>query len=49
MLAAGVGFLLRDLNVWTFWNVSWWSVVLLLWGLGSIGMTMCKDCMKMCK
>ncbi|MBU2639884.1 MAG: hypothetical protein KKG75_04235 [Nanoarchaeota archaeon] len=32
ILALGVLFLLRDLNVWNFWNISWWTVAFLVAG-----------------
>jgi hypothetical protein len=32
-LALGVLFLLRDLNVWNFWNISWFTVAFLVGGL----------------
>jgi len=45
-LAAGLLFLLQDLNVWTFWGLNWWTVAFLLVGLAKVGMAHCKDCMK---
>ena len=47
-LVVGVLFLLRDLNVWDFWNVQWWSVLFLLMGLGSVAMCNCPDCQACC-
>lgn len=44
MLLVGVGFLLVDLGVWDFWKVNWWTAVLLLFGLGGLGKSMCKEC-----
>lgn len=36
VLAFGVLFLLRDLNVWNFWNIQWWTVAFLLMGVWTI-------------
>ena len=49
MTLAGVLFLLRDLNIWGFWNVQWWTVAFLLMGVGHLGMRSCPDCMAMRK
>ena len=32
ILVVGVLFLLRDLNVWNFWNIQGWSILFLLIG-----------------
>jgi hypothetical protein len=43
VLVIGVLFLLRDLNVWDFWNISWWTAVFVLMGLcGLLGTCMGK-------
>jgi hypothetical protein len=44
LLVAGVLFLLRDLNVWNFWNISWWTVAFILFGFGGWCGTKCADC-----
>jgi len=44
VLIAGVLFLLRDLNIWDFWNVQWFTVVFLLWGFGSMAGNSCPEC-----
>ena len=49
MLLAGVLFLLRDLGMWDFWNIQWWTVVFLLMGVGALAQKSCPDCQKMCK
>ena len=47
MLLAGLAFLLVDLGMWTFWNIQWWTVLFLLWGVGGIAMRCCPDCQAM--
>jgi len=32
----GVCFLLQDLAIWNFWNLSWYTVAFLMIGLGSL-------------
>ncbi len=46
LLALGVVFVLKDLNVWNFWGVNWWSALFLLVGLGKLGASHCPDCQK---
>ncbi len=43
-LIAGILFLLRDLAVWGFWGIQWWTILFLLWGIGSLGMASCPEC-----
>jgi hypothetical protein len=43
-LVFGAAFLLRDLNVWTFWNIQWYTVFFLLGGLTAAASSGCKDC-----
>ena len=43
-LVLGVLFLLRDFNVWTFWNVQWWSALFLLMGVCKLAICHCPDC-----
>lgn len=38
ILAAGILFLLRDLGVWNFWNIQWWSIIFIVGGM----IAMCK-------
>ncbi|MBW2971538.1 hypothetical protein KY359_00750 [Candidatus Woesearchaeota archaeon] len=33
MIIFGVIFLLKDLGVWNFWNINWWTVLFLLFGV----------------
>ncbi len=44
ILLVGVGFLLVDLKVWNFWNLSGWTVLFLLVGLLSLGCACCPMC-----
>ena len=44
LLLLGVAFLLVDLGVWNFWNVSWYSALILLGGLVMLGSNLCPDC-----
>ncbi|MAG47968.1 hypothetical protein CL617_05155 [archaeon] len=44
LLIFGVLFLLRDLNIWDFWNISWWTVVFVLAGVGGLAMSKCGSC-----
>ena len=49
MVVAGALYLLRDLNVITWWNVSWYTVVFLLMGVGTLAMRSCPDCQAIMK
>ena len=49
LLIFGVLFLLRDLNVWDFWGIQWWTAAFLLMGITGLAMKSCKDCKKMKK
>ena len=44
LLVLGVLFLLQDLNIWDFWNISWWSALFVVMGIGSLGSANCPDC-----
>jgi hypothetical protein len=33
-LISGILFLLQDLGVWAFWNISWYTVGFLIMGIG---------------
>jgi hypothetical protein len=48
LVLVGVAFLLRDVGVWTFWGIEWWTVGFLLAGLGMWGCSCCKDCQSCC-
>jgi hypothetical protein len=49
LLLAGIGFLLADLGKWTFWNLQWYTVLILIVGFTSVGTSFCKDCKAMYK
>jgi len=46
LLILGVLFLLQDLEIWAFWNISWYTGLFLLLGISHIGSGYCKDCKK---
>lgn len=41
LTALGILFLLRDLGVWDFWNIQWWTALILLAGLCGLGSKGC--------
>lgn len=47
LLALGLLMLLQNLGIWNFWNIQWYTGVLIIFGVGSIAMTRCKDCRAM--
>ena len=47
VLVAGVLYLLTDLGYVNWWKLQWYTVLFLLWGVGSVAMTKCPDCMAM--
>ncbi|MFH1064514.1 MAG: hypothetical protein V1729_05515 [Candidatus Woesearchaeota archaeon] len=52
LLLLGVAFLLKDLGVWNFWGVNWWTALILFFGLShgcSAHCPMCKEMRKKCK
>ncbi len=46
LLLAGLAFLLADIGLWTFWGVSWWTVLFLLFGFAKVSKGKCHDCCK---
>jgi hypothetical protein len=46
-VALGIAFLLRDLGIWDFWNIQWWTALFLWLGIASFGMRTCPDCQAM--
>ncbi len=49
LLVLGVLFLLRDINVWNFWNIQWWTALFILAGVVYLATGSCGDCKKMRK
>jgi len=43
-LVLGIVFLLRDLNIWDFWNIEWWTALFLAAGIGGLASAGCPDC-----
>jgi len=43
-LVLGVLFLLRDLGKWNFWNIQWYTAILIVVGVGHIASSKCPDC-----
>lgn len=43
-LLLGLAYLAVDLNWWDFWNIQWWTALFLVWGIGSVASSTCKDC-----
>jgi len=43
-LVFGLIFLLKDLNVWNFWNISWFTVAFILYGFWHMGSSGCREC-----
>lgn len=43
-LVFGVLFLLRDLTGWGFWNIQWWTVLFILFGVLKLGSSSCPKC-----
>jgi len=43
-LIFGIILLLKDLNVWNFWGINWWTVLFVLLGLGMLATSGCKEC-----
>ncbi len=48
LLALGVVFLLKDLGVWNFWGISWWTIVFIFAGFAMIGCGSCPECQACC-
>jgi hypothetical protein len=49
LLIVGILFLLQDQGIWTFWNLSWYTVAFLLMGIGHMGMSGCPTCQAVSK
>ena len=48
ILLVGLGFLLRDWGVWSFWNLNWYTAAFLLFGAVKLCKTCCKECREAC-
>lgn len=46
-LIVGLLFLLRDINVWNFWSISWWTAGFILVGLHTMAHHSCPMCKKL--
>ncbi len=46
VLLAGIGLLLRDMAIWSFWGISWWTAAFIICGVTGIAMSKCKSCQK---
>ncbi|MBI4143712.1 hypothetical protein HY486_00495 [Candidatus Woesearchaeota archaeon] len=46
VLLLGLALLLRDLGVWDFWNIQWYTGLIILWGIACIGKSGCPECQK---
>lgn len=40
----GIIFLLQDLNVWNFWNISWYTSGFIIGGIIMFFSTVCPEC-----
>ena len=40
----GLLFLLQDLGIWDFWNISWYTALFVLVGVVHLGSSTCADC-----
>lgn len=47
-LVLGLLFLLRDLGMWHFWNVQWWTALFLVLGVASLCKSKCAECQAVC-
>jgi len=43
-LVAGILFLLQDMQVWNFWNISWYTFLFIWLGIGGLAMKSCPEC-----
>jgi len=44
LLVLGIIFLLVDLSIWDFWNISWWTALFAVMGIGTLGSANCREC-----
>ena len=43
-LVLGVLFLLQDFDIWNFWNISWYTALFVVVGVGQLGSSKCPEC-----
>lgn len=43
-LVLGILFLLRDVKVWDFWNIQWWTALFVVVGITALASGGCPDC-----
>jgi len=43
-LVLGILFMLQDFGIWYFWNISWWTALFVVMGIGSLASVKCPDC-----
>ena len=43
----GILFLLKDLNVWNYGGINWWSIAFLLFGLNLLMARFCPKCQEL--
>lgn len=44
LIVIGILFLLADLGIWSFWNLSWYTVGFLFVGITGFGHANCPEC-----
>lgn len=49
LLVFALLFLLRDLNIWDFWNIQFWTVGFALLGFACFGKCCCPECRALAK
>jgi hypothetical protein len=47
-IVLGILFLLRDLNIWNFWNIQWWTILFIIIGVTTCAHKSCEKCSEMC-
>jgi len=43
-LIVGILFLLKDLNIWNFFGIEWWTAFFIIAGFVSLAKTKCPEC-----
>ncbi len=44
VLLLGIALLLKDIAIWNFWGVNWYTGLILIFGIGSLASSTCKEC-----